>query len=144
MSAIQNSEPKTEYSIKGIELLKSSINTPDAALLPVANFQFSISVESRLDPSAKLIFVIVNIDVMSEDQPKLASIGVSCIYQVVNFDESIKQDAENQYVIPSKLMDALAATSFSTTRGIMFSMFKGTFLHSAILPLLDNRKFAQQ
>jgi hypothetical protein len=31
--------------------------------------------------------------------------------------------------------------SISTTRGAMFSTFKGTFLHAAILPIVDPKNF---
>src|SRR5258708_33539007 len=100
MTHIEHIEPKTEYSLKGIEILKSSINTPDATNLPMANYQFAVSLETKIDPSAKLIFVVVNIDITSEDQKLiLASTSVSCIYQIVNFEKAIKQNAENKYEI---------------------------------------------
>lgn len=145
MTSMQSSETKTEYSLKEIEILKSSINTPEATNLPVANYQFAVSLETKIDPSAKLIFVVVNIDITSEESKLiLASTSVSCIYQIVNFEEVIKQNAENKYEIPPKLLEKIGDISFSTTRGIMFATFKGTFLHNAILPLIDLQKFKQQ
>ena len=34
-------------------------------------------------------------------------------------------------------ISTLNSISISTTRGMMFSAFRGTFLHNAILPLID-------
>jgi uncharacterized protein YbbC (DUF1343 family) len=35
----------------------------------------------------------------------------------------------------------LNSISLSTTRGAMFSTFKGTFLHGAVLPIIDPKQF---
>jgi hypothetical protein len=142
---MEKSEPKSEYYLKGIELLKGSINIPAIPNFPLVNFKFNINVESKLDPGQNFVFFIINIDVLSEDQQlTLGSVSVSCIYYIVNFEEVIKVNEESRYKIPPKLVEALASTSFSTTRGIMFSTFKGTFLHNAILPLMDPQQFRQQ
>jgi len=88
--------------------------------------------------------VIVNVDVISDDQKNVfGSISVNNVYQIINFEEAFKLDAQNQYEIPPKLLEAIGSTSLSTTRGIMYSLFKGTFLNNALLPLVDLPKLKQ-
>jgi hypothetical protein len=133
---MENIEPKTEYHLKGIELIRCTINTPEGA--PAPNFNFSISLQTQLDAMPRTLTVIVNVDVISDDQKNVfGSISVNYVYQIINFEEAFKLDAQNQYEIPPKLLEAIGSTSLSTTRGIMYSLFKGTFLNNALLPLID-------
>ena len=90
------------------------------------------------------MFVIVSVEIRSEDQNHiLGSLAVSCIYSIVNFDEVIKIEADGKLDIPQPLVEILNSISISTTRGVMFSAFKGTFLHNAFLPIVDPRSFQQ-
>jgi hypothetical protein len=43
--------------------------------------------------------------------------------------------------LPSGIIDLLNSVSVSTVRGMMFSAFKGTFLHNAVLPVIDPKTF---
>jgi hypothetical protein len=139
---MENIEPKTEYHLKGIELIRCTINTPEGA--PALNFNFSISLQTQLDVMPRTLTVIVNVDVISDDQKNVfGSISVNNVYQIINFEEAFKLDAQNQYEIPPKLLEAIGSTSLSTTRGIMYSLFKGTFLNNALLPLVDLPKLKQ-
>jgi len=139
---MENIEPKTEYHLKGIDLISCTINTPEG--VPAPNFNFSISVQTRLDVVSKTLTVIVNVDVISDDQKNVfGSISVNNVYQIINFEEAFKLNAQNQYDIPSKLLDAIGSTSLSTARGIMYSLFKGTFLNDALLPLIDPQRLKQ-
>ncbi|HEV2481613.1 MAG TPA: hypothetical protein VGS79_18210 [Puia sp.] len=140
---MENIEPKTEYHLKGIELIRCTINTPEG--VPAPNFIFSINLQTRLDAVSKTLTVIVNVDVISDDQKTVfGSISVNNIYQIINFEEAFKLNAQNQYEIPPKLGEAIGSTSLSTARGIMFFLFKGTFLNNALLPLIDPQRLKQQ
>jgi hypothetical protein len=88
------------------------------------------------------VFVIVTVEVKSEDQNYLlGSLAISCIYNIVNFDEIIKIDPSGRIDIPQPLIEILNSFSISTARGVMFTSFKGTFLHNAFLPIIDPRSF---
>jgi hypothetical protein len=54
----------------------------------------------------------------------------------------ITADFSGNLNVPQGLTELLAVQAIATMRGIMFSTFKGTFLHNAVLPLIDTR--AQQ
>jgi hypothetical protein len=47
----------------------------------------------------------------------------------------------NEVKLPSDIIIAMNSISISTIRGIMFSTFKGTYLHNAFLPVIDPKSF---
>lgn len=144
MSKIENKDFTFDLQLKSIELLKGAISLPSVPEVSLSNFNFNISLESKADANNKFLFVIVSVEIRSEDQNHiLGSLAVSCIYSVANFDDVVKIEADGKLDIPQPLVEILNSISISTTRGVMFSMFKGTFLHNAFLPIVDPRSFQQ-
>jgi hypothetical protein len=142
MSQIKHKEFSAEIKLIAIELLKSVINAPSSQDVSLTNFNFNVSLESKADAIKKLIFVIVSIEIKTADQKEILGVIVaSCIYEVANFEEIIKIETEGKINIPQPLVEILNSISISTTRGIMFSTFKGTFLHNAFLPIIDPQAF---
>lgn len=144
MSKIENKDFTIDLQLKSIELLKGSISLPSVPEVSLNNFNFNISLESKADATNKILFVIVSVEIRSEDQNHvLGSLAVSCIYSIVNFDDVVKIEADGKLDIPQPLVEILNSISISTARGVMFSTFKGTFLHNAFLPIVDPRSFQQ-
>ena len=144
MSRIENKDFTIDLQLKSIELLKGSISLPSVPEVSLNNFNFNISLESKADATNKILFVIVSVEIRSEDQNHvLGSLAVSCIYSIVNFDDVVKIEADGKLDIPQPLVEILNSISISTARGVMFSTFKGTFLHNAFLPIVDPRSFQQ-
>jgi hypothetical protein len=142
MAKIENSDFNVEMQIRAIELLNGSLSLPAKPNKPVTNFTFNINIESRADAVNKLIFVIVHVEIKNEDHSViLGALSVSCIFEIVNFEDVIKFDKEGKVDIPQRLIETLNIISISTTRGVMFSTFKGTFLHGAVLPIIDPKQF---
>lgn len=130
--------------LKGIELLNSSLN-----LLPVQTkvdeFKYTINLENKADTKNKVFFVIVGVDIKNEDQTIVfGSLIVSCIFQLEHFEKVIQFDAENKLNVPQPFVDLVNTISISTVRGIMFSIFKGTILHNAFLPIIDAEQLYMQ
>ncbi|MEY4029960.1 MAG: hypothetical protein RJA90_1159 [Bacteroidota bacterium] len=120
MAKIENKDTDVEMHLRAIELLNSSLTLP-------ANPDITV-----------LVFVIVHIDIKNDGHSEvLGALSVSCIFDIVNFEDVIKIEADGKVNIPQRLIETLNIISISTTRGVMFSTFKGTFLHSAILPIID-------
>lgn len=143
MTQITGKDFKVEMQIRGIELLGSSLTLPANPNLSIVNFNFNIAIESKADSVNKLIFVVVFVEIKNDDQSLvLGSIKVSCIFNIVNFEELITTNETGQPTIHPGLIEILNVVSLSTTRGVMFSTFKGTFLHNAVLPILDPKTFA--
>lgn len=46
-----------------------------------------------------------------------------------------------QVSFPDNILVTFNSISISTMRGLMFAQFKGTFLHNAILPIIDPGSF---
>jgi hypothetical protein len=140
MAKIKNKDFDVEMQIKLIELLSSTLNLPANPNAPLINFNFNISVESRADAANKLVFVIVHVKINNDDQSMLlGALSLSCIFEIANFEDVIKVETDGQLIIPQGLINTLNTISISTTRGVMFSTFKGTFLHGAVLPIIDPR-----
>lgn len=138
MNTIEQKEVNIEMQIKAIELLNNSIILPPNAKNPITNFNFNLNIESKADASKKLVFVIVNVEIKNDDQSLIiGTISVSCVYEIFNFEEAIKIEVDGRINMPPKLVETLNIISISTTRGVMFSTFKGTFLHNAFLPIID-------
>jgi len=142
MAKIENKDFNVEMQIKAIELLNGSLQLPVAPNTAVTTFNFNISIESKADAPNKLVFVIVHVEIKNDDHSLvLGALSVSCIYEIVNFDEVIKIEENGKLDIPQRLIETLNIISISTTRGVMFSTFKGTFLHAAVLPIIDPKQF---
>jgi hypothetical protein len=142
MGKIENNVCGTELQIRGIEILNGSLNLPAKPPTPVTNFNFNINIDSRADALNKLVFVIVHVSINNDDHSDvLGALSVSCIYEIPNYADVIKSDSEGKLDIPQHLIETLNSLSISTTRGVMFSTFKGTFLHDAVLPIIDPKQF---
>jgi len=128
--------------LKGIELLGVHQRPTNAEKGPFSQFNFKIHLETKADSSNKLLFAIVHVEILTEDQSLvLGSISVSCIFQVQDFDALIQIAADGKPRLVQPLVQLVNDISLSTTRGIMFSAFKGTPLHNAILPIIDSQQF---
>lgn len=142
MAKIENKDFNVEMQIRAIELLNVSLQLPAAPNTAVTAFNFNISIESKADAPNKLVFVIVQVEIRNDTHSiVLGALSVSCIFEIDNFDEVIKIEENGKLNIPQQLIETLNIISISTTRGVMFSTFKGTFLHGAVLPIIDSRQF---
>jgi hypothetical protein len=125
------------FQIKGIELLEINLNNPQIPLNVERTYNFSINIEQRINKEEKLVIVITAIDLIHEqDKQCHATIKTSCVFLVENildFDSSGSQQID----LPEHFIITLNSISLSTTRGIMFSQFKGTFMHNVFLPIVN-------
>ena len=145
MTQIVKNDFKVEMQIRAIELLDSALTLPVNPNISITNFNFNLAIETKADNTNKLLFVIVSVEVRNDDQSLvLGSVRVSCIYNILNFEELIKTNETGVIVINPLLLEILNSVSISTTRGVMFSTFKGTFLHSAVLPIIDPKQIQTQ
>jgi hypothetical protein len=140
MAQISNNDLPVNMRLKAIELINSSLKQPENGNQSISNFDFNLSIESKIDAPKKLVFTIVHVEVKNDDQI-FGSVSVSCIFEILDFDEVVTIDPKGKPVIPTILLQTLHTISISTTRGVMFSTFKGTFLHGAVLPIIDSKDF---
>lgn len=137
MTQIIKEDFKAEMNLVAIELLESSVILPPDKIEEEIKFHFNISIENKAESDRKVVISTVFIEITNNESVKVGSIKVNCIYKIINFEDLIKPNEEGKVSFNPKLIDVLHSLSISTTRGIMFGVFKGTFLHGAILPIID-------
>jgi|GEM_PF-605159 len=145
MSNIDQKVIKTEIQLIGIDIIEITLKLPDVNVEPVTAYNFNAGIETRLNPTQNAIIVLISIQINSEDlKTNFAYIKTGCQYKISNFHELINSTPNVAPLIPPPLLDVLNSISLSTTRGIMYSQFKGTFLHNAMLPIFDPKAFKQE
>jgi len=130
----------TAFGIKlrGIELLNVSLIRLEHSSKNLSTFLYNVRIVQDIDKNKKLVFIIVHVDIHSTEEKKdVGSLSVSHIYELANFEEAITILDEHNFKISESLNDILNSISISTTRGVMFSTYKGTFLHNALLPIVN-------
>jgi hypothetical protein len=133
----------TAFGIKlrSIELLNGSLVRPENNPKDLTSFLFNVRIDQDIDKNKKLVFTIVHVDIHSiQSEKDVGSISVSHIYEIANFDDTVNIEPEDKFTLPEGLTDILNSISISTTRGVMFSTFKGTFLHHAMLPIVNPKQ----
>lgn len=135
---------KISFKLIRVELLESTIKHPQKQLPEKITFHFNINLEYRISLDRKFVFVVTSIIVSDEnDQETLfGNITTSCNFEIQNLDDSIEKD-NGKVDFPEEILHTLNSISISTTRGVMFSQFRGTFLHHAYLPLIDPKSLKQ-
>ena len=137
----KNQSKEITCSIKGIEILDFCLIMPTEPLPEeIKIFNFGINTEQKINFENKLVYNIVTVEILLEDNiTKLGSLKSNIIFEITNFSDY--SDTKNQtFNLPDDLSMVLNSVSISTTRGLMFSQFKGTFLHNAHLPIIDPKQ----
>ena len=122
------------YKISAVELLNLELKHPQQDNIDFNTFNFDLKLQHRVNSEKKLVFVVTSINILNSDKSiQVGMVQTSCIFEVENIDNLI--DSENNIKFPDTFLDEVNSMAISTTRGIMYSEFKGTFLHKAILPV---------
>ncbi len=129
------------FKIVTIEIMESILNQPLAPILEGNIFQFDISLEQRINSSEGFVIVLCTINILnnSRDQ-QLSRIKSSCIFAVNDLD-SYTDKKTGIVNLPEDFRVNLNSIAISTSRGIMFSFLRGTYLHNAILPIVNPTAF---
>jgi hypothetical protein len=101
-------------------------------------FTFEVDAQVQLDDENKLLFVIVDVKVYDMEKSEVyGEITTSSIFDVFNFNEVIGDNKKGKGGGMQNLFEPAKSVAIGTTRGIMWSTFKGTALHDAILPIFE-------
>lgn len=125
-----------KFQIRGMELLESKLSEPKQPLPSNSFFQFDLKIEHRLNLEKKLLIVICEVSILNETKSTtFGQLKGSCIYWLENMNEyAVNKD---ELSLPEEFIITLNSITISSIRGLMFSYFRGTFLHQAILPVID-------
>lgn len=125
------------FAIRGIEIVQSVLNQPPQQGIKTEEFIFNLNVEQKIDETNKIILVFVSTNISTKEvEHPLASLTTLCVFHVANFNEVSKKDGD-KLVLPDHFINLLSSIAISTSRGVMFTFFRGTYLHKAILPVID-------
>ncbi|MDI1322261.1 MAG: hypothetical protein PSV36_05895 [Algoriphagus sp.] len=129
------------FQIRGMEILDSCLNAPTSPLPSNPKFQFDLAIEHRVNLENKFVIVICKVGIRSESKEILyGELRGSCIFFVEKLDEYFIQES-NKLTLPDDFVVTLNSVTISSIRGLMFSFFRGTFLHQAVLPIVDPKSF---
>ena len=123
------------YKLGGIDIIEKSLFK--YSLKEDVQFNFELKTQSLVDDSKDLIVILVLVGIKKTGEPELlGKILIGFGYIVENLKDTFEKNEKNLYVIPQDFENLLKAISISTTRGIMYSEFRGTYLHTAVLPII--------
>ncbi len=139
MAKAKHEHKNFHFHVKSVELLKHNFAVPDKPIENSGSFNFNVGVEQKLDFTNKLFIVILHVDISSTKELDfiLASASVACVYGIERFNEVIRMNTSGKPNIDETITHTLNSISISTTRGVLSQLFKGTYLHHAILPVVD-------
>lgn len=130
------------YKIETIELLDYSLSGKDKNIPIEAVFNFDISIEHRIDLQNNRIKAISNFKILIDNVGDVVgSASVCCIFNI--FEMSKYVDGKD-VKLPEDFIITINSLSLSTSRGILFALFRGTVLHNAILPIINPSEFKKE
>ncbi len=137
---VQNAE-NIGFQIRGMEILDSCLNAPTSPLHPNPKFQFDLAIEHRINLENNLVIVICKVGIRNESKETLfGELRGSCIFFVEKLNDYFDPQT-NKLSLPEDFVVTLNSVTISSMRGLMFSFFRGTFLHQAVLPIIDPKSF---
>jgi len=131
------------FQIEGIELLEYSVNSPTIKLPENIQYRFDLSIEHKISTELKKVFVVTSFKILNDElKLNLGHAKISCIYAFPDVESFLSKE-NNKVELPQFLIEILNSISLSTSRGVMFTLFRGTFLHNVILPIVDPKTFTK-
>ena len=132
-------EQNISFRLKNIELLQSNLAAIDYAINNETIFKFNINIEHLVSVEENCIAIKPNVEIFTEENEfALGKLSSSLIFEFENLKSYIVND---EVKLPTDIIVSINSISISTVRGIMFSTFKGTYLHNAFLPVIDPKAF---
>lgn len=125
------------FQFKAIELIGSEMHLPKDSYV-IETYKFDITTEVKLNPENKIVIIEIGVIIFDEKKgTHLGGITVANIFYIENYNDIVTSNEKNEIDLPESIVVMLNSISLSTTRGVMWNTFKGTFLHDAVLPVLD-------
>lgn len=127
-------EKLIDFSFTDIQLLSKTVNYVNVG--QEFGFRYEINVDSKVRAEIKTVVVLVNVSIKNEKDALLVNIAVVFSFEVKEFEKYIILKDSGLYEVPDVLDEIFRQVSISTTRGIIYSELRGTYLHSAIMPVV--------
>lgn len=130
-------EEVIHYRIVNVDVISKSMAQRPAGD-NIEKYFFDLQFQIKVLAENKIVIPIVSIKIRGEENEKkeLASIEIACLFEVIDFEKFILMNDKGVYIIPPILESAITPIAISTSRGVMYSEFRGTHLNNAILPVI--------
>jgi hypothetical protein len=125
------------FKIHGIELISFSLQPQPAREYPKEIFEFNIQQEPKTNAEKRLIIIFTTVIIKESGQEAvLANLKVACGFEMLFFESTIKRNKEGDYIIPHELNSTITRIAIATTRGVLYSQLRGSYLQNTALPVL--------
>lgn len=125
-----------KFKIKQIEIIEFALKDAGKVITKDTVFRFETKIKHIIDAEKKVIDVIPDFNIYCDGSNyEIANTQVAVSFLLENIKEYFDQNGKLE--LPLQFIQMLNSLSISTCRGIMFALFKGTHLHSVILPIIN-------
>jgi hypothetical protein len=130
------------------EVQSASIESPPKFRIDeVVNHEFTVSFNIGFDLEAAILRADLTIEVVTESDGKNekeanGSFHLVAYYTIENLKELVRINGDS-YDVDGIMATNIAAITFSTARGIIYTRFQGTALRNFILPIVDPKSMLE-
>ncbi|WP_291726410.1 hypothetical protein [Bernardetia sp.] len=126
-----------QFRIVALDVLEANLVAPTQELPKQIMFQFDVNLEHRWNTNDNIFIVVTTVSIFSDKKEHtLAKFKTNTVFQIEDLSNYV--DTENSKVnMPTDVILDINELAISTTRGSLFYFLKGTYLHNAVLPIID-------
>lgn len=136
-------ENHLSFQFKSIDILEFSFIHPKNVFPKDAKFRFETHIEQKVNLEKENILVICSFNIHCENTNETVGRAViGCVYSIENIRQFVNE--KDVFQLPEQFVIMFNSLSISTCRGVLFTLFRGTPLHSVILPVIDTKVLNQK
>ena len=131
------------FRFKNIDILEFSFVHPKQRIPENATFRFETNIEHKVNLEENSIIVISSFSITCEElNENVGKAVISCVYHIDTIRDFVGEN--NSFNLPEETRTMFNSISLSTCRGVLFTLFRGTPLHTVILPVVNPQDFNKQ
>lgn len=133
-----------EFRIRSADIIEASLNPQKGKSPKNPVFNFNIRLEHKINFEQKVILVDCEIQVTDAKNEIAGNFKAGCVFDVTNLEGYKSKENSSKVDLPSDFVTTINSITISTVRGMMLVFFRGTYLHNAILPIIDPKSFTAE
>ena len=136
-------------SIIDIHILKSHLTIPPNLSGQIVDYSFSVNIDHKMhmDKNQDEVFTAIEVIVspVNDKETIVGEFKIGFHVLVSGLSQHIEKSksTNDKVLMPDNVASVLNGIVYSTTRGMIFMETKGTFMHTAIMPILDSSRFTE-
>ena len=134
------------YNIKfvSIDMISKSMEQQPFNGEEPQDFKFDWIVDLRVSEEQKLVAAITDIAIVwVNGEKEIAKFKTVCAFEFPDFANIFTLIEEKKYDVPVEIEIFMKSTALTTSRGMLYSELKGTYLNGLVLPLVDIAKLVR-